>query len=193
MIKVMNTIKDFEAMSRRVVPKDNYYIVHLKVTNSIIEDVADVTKKLSTVPNVEKMPLVVYTSPFKDELWLLFSSVTPAEDHNLGGCHQELCSYFASLLSIELKGKIVKCWILELNSRIKVIEYFHSLVFMNMSRRVGNKNTTIEDAIENFPKEAWEKMPPAERYGVFYKLRSPPMSEEIDYKNIAKYQTYFFN
>lgn len=191
MMQIINIIKDIESSSKRIVPKDSYYIVRLKVVNSIIDDMT-VAKKLLSSLVLTHHPLVSYISSFKDEIWFLFSNVLSTDDHNFGGCHHEIVSYFSSHLTSELKGKIVKCWIVELNSRNKVIEYFHTIVFTNMMKKCGHKHDTFEDAMENFPKETWQTLPNDEKYGVFYKHPSISLSEEIDYKHIDKYQKFFF-
>jgi hypothetical protein len=191
MIKVVNAISELENSSRRYVPHESYYIIHVKLISSIIEDIAKFVSRVQTAPNVERMPLVIYVSPLKDELWVLFSSVAVGE-HNFGGCHQTLVSYFSSFVSIECGGRLTKAWIIELNSRTKIIEYFHSIIFMNMYKRAGSSFPTIIDAIESFPRDKWDQLPSHEKYGTFYKSKGGTMSEEIDYRNMAKYQTYFF-
>jgi hypothetical protein len=191
MLKVTNTIVEFENSSRRYVPGDSYYIIHLKVINGVISNSTNVIKNF--FGNLDDPPLVIYLSPFDDEIWLLFSSVV-SEDHLFKGCHQELCSYFSSRLTREIPGnEIVKCWIVELNSRTKIIEYFHTLIFSMMIKRVGDKHLTLDDAIDAFSREKWESFSPKERYGVLTKQRGQTLSEEIDYRHLQKYMAFFFD
>lgn len=193
--KVLNTISDIETLSVRVVPTDFYYVLKIKMLSGAMngEQPTNISKYILTLVNVEHPSHIVYISPFKDEMWILFSSVSQSQQHNFKGNHQELCSYFASVLT-QQTGLLCKCWLIELNSRIKVIEYFHSIVFLNMFKRVGDNHITIEDAIDAFPREEWNNLPATDKYGLFVKYdQFKTMSEEIDYSQLEKYKTYFFS
>lgn len=191
-LKVINAIGEIENSSKRVIPEECYYILHIKLLSATISEHDKLLKNILTRPNVDHQACIVYISPFKDEVWLLFSCVQKPNFHNFKGCHQELCSYFASWMTVET-GSLTKCWLTELNTRTKVIEYFHSVVFLNMFKRAGNTFATIDDAIEAFPKEKWNELPPFEKFGIFYKYANfESMCEEIDYKTFEKYKTFFF-
>jgi hypothetical protein len=154
----MNIITEYENVSRRVVPQDNYYIISLKLASSIFSsDITSIIKKIVVLPNVEKRAICVYFPPSKDELILLFSCVGENDKHNMNGCHHSLVSYFSSWLTLEEKS-LVRGKLIELNSRTKVVEYFHSLVFGKMFDRAGRSFPTIEDAIENMGRGVWDAL-----------------------------------
>lgn len=163
-------------------------------------------------------PLISYTnrSDTKIDLYLLYSCLDSGS-HYKNGSHHLICSEISSCLSRKYDC-LVLCNIVELKTRTEVYAYFQYKIYehvKNIIVKLSNSKISTKESINlthyeliNELKErgnvVWENVDPSVRFGIFYKIIRRlkakkgdsvdflTMSEMIDFRDIRKYERYFF-
>lgn len=212
--RLRNDINECEESSDRRIPTESYYVV--KVTlDGAISTVAPTTLVTTIKELIRKnfdtdgRPLVAYT--YGTSCYILFSSLEGTQ-HFLGGSHHAIISFYASYFA-KATGHNVRCSIVELDSRTRILIYFQSKIYENGKLTVRAHlsdisekefaTLTFTESIKLLAKKTsvrWEDLASSERYGTFYKLVSSPqgkdrfavMSEMIDIRDQDRYISYLF-
>jgi len=212
--RLQNDIADCEKNSDRKIAPDMYYIVCIELCKQTsTPSSSSSTNMVKNLLRTRKDHFALVGYVYDKEIYLLFSSVGEG-NHYLEGSHQAICSEYASMASIEFGCRcVVK--IIELESRTMVLVYFQTKLFENAKRSAHllSKNTIskkeigqftfgeIIQALQSRASIEWDKIPAAERFGVFYKYalgnnnkeKFIVLSELVNVQEKDKYISYFFD
>ena len=210
--RLSNDILNIVKSSDKKIPPSSYYVIRIK----FLEKQDD--KEFCTIAkfylsssiisyNSSELPLITYVS--EDEIFFLYSSIDETSEHNLGGSHQNLCSDISSVLTKKCNC-LVKCSIVEFESRAQILAYFHIEVyntmtnFMNdmLGEQLSTSSLTFQEAKDVFDKHCskkWKDQESHKKFGSFYKYTNSSggkflvLSEVIDMRNVEKYEEYIFS
>lgn len=201
--RLENDITEYETESDRKVLSTDYFIVRCTVGDDENLDVTAFVK--DTLTDCCAIAGYVYLN----EVYLIFSCLDE-EEHMFGGSHHMLCSYYVSKLARRY-GVQTWCYIIEIDTRIKVLTYLQFKVSTNLRRTLARlskgkitKDMTLIESVEKLSTigVSWDQVPPAKKWGIFYKYIPPvksgtgkfiTLSEQIDFRNIDRYTSYFFD
>ena len=208
--RLQNDIAPPEETSDRHISHDMYYIVTIELSEEP-KSTAIVSGMVKgwLMTRKEHQALVAYV--YRNEIYLVFSSVEDT-GHYLKGSHQALCSEYASLAALQFGCK-VNVKIIEIESRTRILIYFQTKIFENAKKSaLGlSKNSItkkqigqltlgeIIQALRDRASVVWDKISPAERFGMLYKYlivgdkeKFVTMAEMINIQEMDKYTSYFF-
>lgn len=210
--RLQSDIASHEENSDRRIQSDMYYILVITLSDEVSANSAKISSSVKEwlKTRTEHQALAAYV--YRNEIHLVFSSVE-GKEHYLSGSHHSLCSEYASLASLTFGCRsYVK--IVELESRTLILLYFQIKIFENAKRSAHQLSKgsitkkeliqlTFAELVQNLQDRAkvtWDKVPAAERYGIFYKYsiegnkkeRYVTMSETINIQDPERYISYLF-
>lgn len=209
--RLQNDVLNYESASDRKIEKNMYYIVCILLENKTSGPPL-IKKLIKQNFEGDNLPLVGYI--YFDYIYLLFSSLEDTDgEHFNDGSHHKICSYFSSTIA-RSQNMNVKCSIVELDSRMKVLVYFQTKIYENAKESIfsllGNvkkkefDTLSMFEMIERLKKKSisWDDIPSIERFGTFYKYvpsldsknggKLSTLSELLDIREIEKYNSYLF-
>lgn len=206
--RLQNSVAEYESTSDKKISPGSFYVIKIVIHSDEIQNIAKVFAKEKV--NIDGRPLVVYY--YSDTIYLLFSSLENNLQHHFVGSHHSLCSFYSSLISKTYQCD-VKCSIIELDTKTKVLAYFHVKVYESTKKslfQLANgeiKDTEIDNLtlgecikiVERQTKKKWSLFSSILRHGIFYKYRLKDGKEKlatfsdfIDLENTNKFEAYLF-
>jgi len=206
--RLTNEMISIENNSSKFIPKDNYYIVKIRIDeqkNNEMKNLAELM--LYSSPQ----PICVYYTC--SEVDLVFSCVEEDEVHQFEGSHHRIVSHYAKEFARESKkSNIVDINIVELNSQTQVITYLGWVVFQTSQNAMQKlSDGKITDKLVHFRTEKelqdiltqegvdWDKVSSFEKYGTFIRLRKKKdnvyiteLSEQFDAREYKRYTSFIF-
>lgn len=192
-VKLVNECKNYEKNSNKFIKSSCYFIVCIKFKSEIkLDKLKQVANSLFDNNIINDAPLIIYSA--LNSIFILFSN---DEDYNDNKCHQNICSEYASFISL-LTNIAVSVNIVELTTRMKTITYFYMKVFSNICKILNSdEHNYLQDSIKKFGEEKWNSIPDNIKFGVFYKKKDnssviEELSEQFDVSTLDKYENFFF-
>lgn len=201
--RIKNECIDLEKQSDKKILPDNYYTVHIHVEEGNNEDIIKSCKFF-----LKKTEAFLGYVHGDCDIYLIFSCLQDGGNHFLDGSHQNICSYFSSVVSRNYDCNVISK-IIEFECKTTILLYFSYLIFKNLSKYVSDKSSNtlkekdiefltlseIENALSKFSLK-FNEIPQSEKYGTFYKLISgdnfETLSEPIDIRKRDTYDVFFF-
>lgn len=174
----------------------------------ILESIDASTKQDST----SEKPVIVYTYSIKENrqryvnIILLFDKSTQVHFQN--GSSQLIVSWYVSYYSRLFESNVI-AKVIEMDTKVQVLSYFYLSMNINMtSSLIGVSKGKIKehdieactideclDRLSSKQRVSWEKMENSNKFGINYKFSGEKLislAEMIDFRNIDKYISYFF-
>lgn len=203
--KLINDVIYYEQSSDKIIPSDCYYIIKVIFKNEMeFQDLKLFLKTESSRQYDLTYPLSVCM--IQNIFYIIFSSLENGNHWNKGSHHQ-ICSDIVSRFCMEYKTN-VKCSIIELDTRIKVLVYFQTKIYEcartkaldELSKTKKSKKNlydlTLVEIVDQL--ENWDEIESFDKFGIFYKSLKQKktkysfMSEMINCDNIEKFRKYLF-
>jgi hypothetical protein len=206
--RLQNSVAEYESTSEKKVPPRSCYVVRMVIHSDEVQNIAKIFCKEKI--DVDDRPLAVYY--YSDTIYLLFSPLESNLQHHFSGSHHSLCSFYSSLISKKYQCD-VKCSIIELDTKTKVLTYFHVKIYESTKKTLfqlangGIKDIEIDNLtlgecikiVETKTKKKWSSFPSILRHGIFYKYRIKDGKEKLatfsdflNLENTNKFEAYLF-